>query len=46
MDAVLGSRRLCLRDSLQRVVVGQGQHLDPSLRRKLDDEARSMGTVR
>ena len=46
MDAVLGSRRLCLRNSLQRVVVGQGQHLDPSLRRKLDDEARSMGTVR
>ena len=46
VDAVLGTRRLRLRDSLQRVVIGQSQHFDPSLCRKLDDVARSMGTVR
>ena len=46
VDTVLDARRLRLGDSLQRVVIGQGQHLDSPLRSKLDNEARSMATVR
>lgn len=46
MDTVLDTRRLRLGDSLQRIVIGQGQHLDSPLRSKLDNEARSMATVR
>lgn len=46
VDSVLDSRCLRLGDSLQRVVIGQGQHFDSPLRSKLDDVAWSVATVR
>ena len=46
VDTALGAGCLRLSDSLKRVVIGQSQHLDPTLRGELDDEARSMTTVR
>ncbi len=46
VDTVLDTRCLSLDDSLQRVVIGQGQHFDSPLRSKLNDVAWSMATVR